>query len=102
MGEQSRRARPQPLKFSEVRKLRALLLDVDGTLADTERDGHRVAFNQAFADAGLDWEWTVPLYGELLKVSGGKERIHYFIEHWSPDQPAAPDQEIFVRRLHEA
>ena len=38
-------------------KLKALLFDVDGTIADTERDGHRVAFNQAFADTGLDWDW---------------------------------------------
>ena len=39
-------------------KLKALIFDVDGTLSDTERDGHRVAFNQAFAEAGLDWHWT--------------------------------------------
>lgn len=37
--------------------IKALLFDVDGTLADTERDGHRLAFNRAFAQAGLDWEW---------------------------------------------
>ena len=46
--------------------LKALIFDVDGTLADTERDGHRVAFNAAFAEAGLDWNWDVALYGELL------------------------------------
>ena len=39
--------------------LQALIFDVDGTLADTERDGHRVAFNQAFANAGLDWDWSI-------------------------------------------
>ena len=55
--------------------LEALIFDVDGTLADTERDGHLVAFNRAFADAGLDWNWSVETYGELLKVTGGKERI---------------------------
>ena len=61
---------------------RALLFDVDGTLADTERDGHRVAFNRAFKDEGLDWEWDVPLYGELLAVTGGKERMeHYAVSH---------------------
>ena len=59
--------------------IRALIFDVDGTLADTERDGHRVAFNQAFADAGLDWHWDVETYGRLLKVTGGKERIRYFV-----------------------
>lgn len=59
--------------------MKALLFDCDGVLADTERDGHRVAFNQAFAAKGLDVEWEVPLYGELLKIAGGKERMrHYF------------------------
>ncbi|MEP7371595.1 MAG: HAD family hydrolase, partial [Nitrosospira sp.] len=55
--------------------LRAVLFDVDGTLADTERDGHRLAFNAAFQEFGLDWKWEVELYGELLAITGGKERI---------------------------
>ena len=50
-------------------ELKALLFDVDGTLADTEKDGHRVAFNVAFAEAGLDWDWSVELYGKLLAVN---------------------------------
>jgi beta-phosphoglucomutase-like phosphatase (HAD superfamily) len=50
-------------------KLKALLFDVDGTLADTERDGHRVAFNKAFQEAGIDWDWTVEHYGALLAVT---------------------------------
>lgn len=58
--------------------LQALIFDVDGTLADTER-AHRAAFNHAFAEAGLDWHWDEPLYTRLLEVSGGKERIlHYW------------------------
>jgi HAD superfamily hydrolase (TIGR01509 family) len=60
--------------------LKALIFDVDGTLADTERDGHRVAFNRAFREFGLDWEWDVELYGELLKVTGGKERIAHYMK----------------------
>jgi HAD superfamily hydrolase (TIGR01509 family) len=59
--------------------LEALLFDLDGTLADTERDGHRVAFNDAFRSAGLGWEWDVATYGELLRVAGGKERIRHFL-----------------------
>lgn len=55
--------------------LKALLWDVDGTLAETERDGHRVAFNLAFAEADLDWGWTEQRYAELLHVTGGRERI---------------------------
>ncbi len=62
----------------------AILFDVDGTLAETERDGHRVAFNRAFAAAGLDWHWDERLYGELLRVTGGKERIAFYIERWAP------------------
>lgn len=64
--------------------VRAVLFDVDGTLADTERDGHRPAFNAAFEESGLDWEWDVDLYGELLAVTGGKERILHFIENHVP------------------
>ena len=60
--------------------LKALIFDVDGTLADTERDGHRPAFNAAFAELGLDWQWDEALYGQLLAVTGGKERIKYFVE----------------------
>jgi len=60
--------------------LKCLLWDVDGTLADTERDGHRVAFNMAFEEAGHKREWDVPTYGELLAVTGGKERIAFDIE----------------------
>jgi HAD superfamily hydrolase (TIGR01509 family) len=62
-----------------MNQLQALIFDVDGTLAETERDGHRVAFNRAFAKAGLDWHWSVELYAELLEVAGGKERIFHFI-----------------------
>ncbi|MCL2930949.1 MAG: HAD family hydrolase [Trichodesmium sp. MAG_R03] len=62
-----------------------LIFDVDGTIADTERDGHRVAFNQAFAEAGLDWEWSVSLYGELLVIAGGKERINFYISKYKPN-----------------
>ena len=55
--------------------LQALLWDVDGTLAETERDGHRRAFNRAFADAGVGLHWDQARYGELLAVTGGRERI---------------------------
>jgi len=81
---------------------KALLFDVDGTLADTERDGHRVAFNRAFADAGLDWVWDVPLYGELLAVTGGKERIRHYVERYRADYRPPVDFDDLVARLHEA
>ncbi len=80
--------------------LQALLFDVDGTLADTERDGHRPAFNMAFKAAGLDWHWDESLYGELLAVTGGKERIRYFLEKFNATF-VKPDQfDDFVKSLH--
>ena len=53
-----------------MKQLTALIFDVDGTLADTERDGHRVAFNRAFKEAGLPWHWSVETYGNLLRITG--------------------------------
>ncbi len=85
-----------------MRELKALLFDVDGTLADTERDGHRVAFNQAFLDAGLDWSWDVQLYGRLLEVTGGKERILHYIDTCKPLVPEAGDLSGFIAGLHQA
>lgn len=82
--------------------LEALLWDVDGTLAETERDGHRVAFNQAFAAAGLPWRWDVDHYGRLLAVTGGRERLLADFAQ-RPDAPSDPvAREALARRLHVA
>ncbi len=81
-------------------ELRALIFDVDGTLADTERDGHRVAFNRAFAEAGLDWNWSASLYGELLAIAGGKERIRFYLKEYLPDFEPASDLDSFIANLH--
>ena len=80
----------------------ALVFDVDGTLADTERDGHRVAFNAAFAAAGLDWQWSPERYGELLAITGGKERIRYFIDRHQPRFDPPEDLAAFIVDLHQA
>ena len=85
---------------AEDRAVRAVLFDVDGTLADTERDGHRPAFNAAFAELGLDWEWDVELYGELLAITGGKERIRHFIENHVPAELARSGLDDWIARLH--
>ena len=60
-------------------KLKALIFDVDGTLADTE-EAHRSAFNDAFRQHGLDWNWSKPVYARLLSVTGGKERLKAYID----------------------
>jgi len=79
--------------------MKALIFDCDGVLVDTEKDGHRVAFNRAFEEFGLDVEWDVDLYGELLKVSGGKERMtHYFDQVGWPDE--ADDRDRYIKDLH--
>ncbi|MCF6211648.1 MAG: HAD family hydrolase [Gammaproteobacteria bacterium] len=83
-------------------ELKALLFDVDGTLADTEKDGHRVAFNRAFADASLDWDWTPELYGQLLAVTGGKERMRYYLSDFNREFEAPADLDAFIRSLHAA
>ena len=81
--------------------LKALIFDVDGTLAETEKDGHRVAFNLAFQDAELPWRWNVDFYGDLLEIGGGKERLHHYLTHYQPQ--FKPDEELdtFIRRLHQ-
>ena len=59
--------------------LRAVVFDVDGTLVDSERHGHRVAFNAAFAEAGLPYVWDEELYGELLRTTGGRSRLERYL-----------------------
>lgn len=80
--------------------LRALIWDVDGTVAETERDGHRIAFNRAFAEAGLPWHWDVTDYGPLLEVTGGRERILAYLAGRDDVPPQAADREALARRLH--
>ncbi len=79
--------------------LRCLLFDVDGTLADTE-EVHRQSFNAAFADASLDWQWSVAQYGELLAVTGGRERIRHYMDTQLPDFPRPADLDGWIAGLH--
>ncbi len=77
----------------------ALIFDCDGVLVDTERDGHRVAFNRAFSEAGIAHAWDVQLYGRLVRISGGKERMRaYFDEVGWPVPPT--ERDALIVRLH--
>lgn len=81
-------------------KLEAVLWDVDGVLAESERDGHRVAFNLAFAACGLAWRWDEARYGELLRITGGRERLKHDMNSRT-DAPVLADQrEALVREVH--
>jgi HAD superfamily hydrolase (TIGR01509 family) len=84
-------------RSADAARLEAVVLDVDGTLVDSERDGHRVAFNRAFEEAGLPDCWDVERYGELLVVSGGERRLNaYFEEQGMPED----EREELASRLH--
>lgn len=78
---------------------RAIIFDVDGTLAETE-EGHREAFNRAFREAGLPWSWDQVLYQKLLAVTGGKERIRYFIEDFGAAGAPTDNLDDFIRAVH--
>jgi HAD superfamily hydrolase (TIGR01509 family) len=76
--------------------IEAVIFDMDGVLAETE-EVHRLAFNEAFAKFELDWKWTTSLYRELLKVTGGKERIAHYARGNGVGLDAA-----FIAKLHQA
>jgi HAD superfamily hydrolase (TIGR01509 family) len=78
----------------------ALIFDCDGVLVDTERDGHRVAFNRAFGALGLPFQWSVEEYGQLLKIAGGKERMRSYFDNnrWPVE---AVDRDALIKRLHQ-
>lgn len=79
--------------------MKALILNCDGTIVDTERDGHRVAFNETFKQAGINVNWSIDLYGNLLKIAGGKERLRYYFDIYG--WPSGnPNKEKFIRDLH--
>ncbi|MDY6875431.1 MAG: HAD-IA family hydrolase [Chloroflexota bacterium] len=82
-------------------KIKALIFDQDGVIIDTERDGHRVAFNQTFKEFGYEFEWDVEEYHELLQVSGGKERMRHYLHTKGFGVEVNPEEEDdLIKRMH--
>ncbi len=82
-------------------EIKALIFDQDGVIIDTERDGHRVAFNQTFKEFGYDFEWDVEKYHELLRVSGGKERMRHYLHTEGFGVEVKPEEEdALIKTLH--
>jgi len=80
--------------------IESILWDVDGTMAETERDGHLKAFNQAFEALGLPWRWSEQRYGELLAIAGGRERLLHDLEHQSRAPRRARQRRALADRVH--
>ena len=81
--------------------IKALIFDQDGVIIDTERDGHRVAFNRTFKEFGYDFEWDVEKYHELLQVAGGKERMRHYLHTEGFGVEVKPEEEDeLIKKLH--
>jgi len=80
-------------------EFKALIFDCDGVIAETEADGHRVAFNRVFAEEGLGIEWDVAAYGEKLKIAGGKERMRSIFSDGSCTIET-DDLDEYIKKLH--
>ncbi len=81
--------------------IQAIFFDQDGVIIDTERDGHRVSFNDTFREFGFDFEWSVEQYHQLLQVAGGKERMKHYLNTKGFGKPVAPGEvDDLIARMH--
>jgi HAD superfamily hydrolase (TIGR01509 family) len=81
--------------------IKAIFFDQDGVIIDTERDGHRVAFNETFKHYGYDFEWGVDYYHELLQVAGGKERMKHHLHTKGFGVEVKPeDEDDLIKEMH--
>jgi HAD superfamily hydrolase (TIGR01509 family) len=82
-------------------KIKAIFFDQDGVVIDTEKDGHRVAFNETFKEFGYEFQWNVEKYHELLQISGGKERMrHYFQTEGVFSDLNKNEEDELIKKLH--
>lgn len=81
--------------------IKAFIFDQDGVIIDTEKDGHRVAFNQTFKEFGYKFEWGVDYYHELLQVAGGKERMKHHLHAKGFGVEVKPEEEDeLIKTMH--
>jgi HAD superfamily hydrolase (TIGR01509 family) len=84
-----------------MQELKAIFFDMDGTIVDTEKDGHRVAFNEAFSRYGINAEWSVEEYHQLLQIAGGKERMKFYFQNKGRKNiPQKKSLDDLVQQLH--
>ena len=82
-------------------QIKGFFFDQDGVIIDTEKDGHRVAFNQTFKKFGFDFEWSVDEYHELLQIGGGKERMKHYLHTKGFGKEIKPEEEdALIKSLH--
>ena len=82
-------------------EIKAIFFDQDGVIIDTERDGHRVAFNETFKEFGYDVTWNVDYYHELLQVPGGKERMKHHLHTRGFGKEVKPeDEDELIKAMH--
>ena len=84
-------------------QIKAIFFDQDGVIIDTERDGHRVSFNETFKEFGFDVDWDVEYYHELLKVGGGKERMKHHLHTRGFGKEVKPeDEDELIKAMHKS
>ena len=84
-------------------EIKAIFFDQDGVIVDTERDGHRMAFNETFKTFGFNFQWSVEEYYELLQIAGGKERMMHYLHTEGFDKSVSPsEEEQLIKEMHKA
>jgi HAD superfamily hydrolase (TIGR01509 family) len=80
---------------------KGIFFDQDGVIIDTERDGHRVSFNETFKEFGFDVDWDVDYYHELLQIAGGKERMKHQLHTKGFGKEVKPEEEDeLIKAMH--
>ena len=88
-------------KVNQMSEIKAIFFDQDGVIVDTERDGHRVAFNETFRSFNYKFQWSVEEYHELLQIAGGKERMAHYLHTKGFNKSVSPsEEEQLIKEMH--